>query len=143
MLFKDPTSTMPLPSLVLPQRVPGRWATAALLVAVLALLPPRWSTLLLLAPVAEELLFRAGLQDALSRHLSGRIRAAELAANTATAMAFTAAHMLMQPGLLAGLTLLPALLIGRVYQRRRRLAPCIALHASFNAIWLMSAGAFT
>lgn len=146
MPFDDPSSTMPLRASALPWVFAQRWATAALVVALMALmalLPPRWSTLLLLAPVAEEVLFRAGLQDALTRQLSGRIRAAELAANGATALAFAAAHMLMHPGLRAGLTLLPALLIGWVYQQRRHLAPCIALHASFNAIWLMSAGAFT
>jgi membrane protease YdiL (CAAX protease family) len=133
---------MPLAAPALPQKAAQRWAAAALSVAVLALLPARWTTLLLLAPVTEEVLFRAGLQDALSRHLGARIRAAELAANAATALAFAAAHLLIDAGLLAGLTLLPALLIGRVYQQGRRLAPCIALHALFNAIWLMSAGAF-
>ncbi len=133
---------MPLAAPALPQKAAQRWAAAALSVAVLALLPARWSTLLLLAPVTEEVLFRAGLQDALAHHLSGRLRAAELAANAVTALVFAAAHLLIHVGLLAGLTLLPALLIGRVYQQGRRVVPCIALHASFNAIWLMSAGAF-
>ena len=143
MPLKNPTSTMHLAAPA-PLRLAALWwAVAVLLVALLALLPPRWSTLLLLAPLAEEVLFRAGLQDALSRLLSGRIRAAELTANAATALVFAAAHMLLQPSLMAGLTLLPALLIGWVYQQQRQLAPCIALHASFNAMWLMSAIAFT
>ncbi len=143
MQFKDPSSTMCMPAPALVQGVSDRWIQGALLVMVLALLPPRWSTLLLLAPVAEEVLFRAGLQDVLACRLSGRIRGAEFGANTATAMAFATAHMVLQPGLLAALTLLPALLIGRVYQEQRRLAPCIALHAFFNAVWLLSAGAVT
>lgn len=134
---------MPLAAPALPQVAAQRWAVAALMVTALALLPTRWGTLLLLSPAAEEVLFRAGLQETLSRLLSDRIRAAELAANALTALGFAAAHLLMHAGLLAGLTLLPAMLIGHVYQRHRRLAPCIALHASFNAIWLMSAGAFT
>lgn len=155
MQFKAPTSTLHMPAQALVKAAAGRWMQVALpaavlaavlalvLAVVLALLPARWSTLLLLAPLAEEVLFRAGLQDALSRHLSGRIRAAGLAANAGTALAFAAAHMVLHPGPLASLTLLPALLIGRVYQQHRRLAPCVALHASFNAIWLLSAGAFT
>ena len=143
MQFKDPTSTLHMPAPALVKAAAGRWIQVALPAVVLALLPARWSTLLLLAPLAEEVLFRAGLQDALSRHLSGRIRAAGLAANAGTALAFAAAHMVLHPGPLASLTLLPALLIGRFYQQHRRLAPCVALHGSFNAIWLLSAGAFT
>ena len=34
----------------------------------------------------------------------------------------------------------PALPVGALCQRQRRLVPCIALHAAFNAIWLMWAG---
>ena len=143
MPFKDPSLAMYMPAPALVQAASERWLEVVLLAMALALSPPRWSTLLLLAPVAEEVLFRAGLQDALARHLSGRIHAAGFAANAITALAFAAAHLLIRPGPLAGLTLLPALLIGHVYQQRRQLAPCIALHASFNAIWLLSAGAFT
>ena len=92
------------------------------------------ATLLLIAPVAEEIVFRAGLQESLGRRLSAHAGAAPLA-NALTACAFAVAHLLTRPGLLAALTVLPALLVGRVYQVQRRLAPCIALHAVFNAIW--------
>jgi membrane protease YdiL (CAAX protease family) len=31
---------------------------------------------------------------------------------------------------------LPALAIGWIYQRTRRVAPCVALHAAMNALWM-------
>lgn len=92
------------------------------------------ATLLVLAPLAEEIVFRAGLQEALlRRHRTARY------ANASTALAFAAAHVAMRPGLWAGLTLLPALLIGAVYERHRGLGRCVALHAALNAAWLLRA----
>jgi membrane protease YdiL (CAAX protease family) len=99
--------------------------------------------LLALAPVAEELVFRAGLQEHLLRRLQAQHAAAAFAANALTALAFAAAHLAVHANVFAALTLLPALLIGRVYQQQRRLAPCIALHVLFNAIWLLWAGIAT
>lgn len=110
-----------------------------LLVATLLALAPaaaRWALLIVFAPVVEELVFRAGLQESLLRRMA-RWRAGGFAANLVTALAFTAAHVALHPGALAALTLLPALLVGRVYEQRRRLAPCVALHAGLNAIWLL------
>lgn len=99
--------------------------------------------LLLVAPMLEEIVMRAGLQEALLRRwlASGRMTRRGLAINAATACAFAAAHVAVRADALAALTALPALLIGHVYQRRRRLAPCIALHALFNATWLLWAQA--
>ena len=96
--------------------------------------------LVLVAPVLEETVFRAGLQEELLRNARLRAAAGTVSANVFTAFAFAAAHLALQPGLLAGLTVLPALVIGVIYQRQRRIAPCIALHALFNAIWLLWAG---
>ena len=90
--------------------------------------------LLVLSPVAEETIFRAGLQESLHR---GAL--APTIANAATALAFAAAHVALRPGLAAALTLLPALACGALYARCRRVAPCIALHSMFNAIWLLGA----
>ena len=112
-----------------------RLAGVALLGAAL-LLPLRWAVLLAIAPVLEEIVLRAGLQEALMRRLASRGTAAA-AVNLACALAFAAAHWLLRPGALAALTLLPALWLGWVYQQNRRLAPCIALHALMNAGWLL------
>ena len=116
----------------------------AALVAVTVVLaisgPTRWLMLLLIAPVTEELVFRGGLHEALLRQVRPRHVAGTLGANALTALAFAAAHAANHATLLAGLTLLPALLIGHVYQQTRRLAPCIVLHALLNASWLLRAG---
>jgi membrane protease YdiL (CAAX protease family) len=96
------------------------------------------AVLLLAAPVLEETVFRAGLQETLLRHLSPGTAGAA-AANALTALVFMAAHLALRPGLLSALTAVPALALGALYQRRRRLVPCIALHALFNAVGLLSA----
>ncbi|MCX8004721.1 MAG: CPBP family glutamic-type intramembrane protease, partial [Burkholderiaceae bacterium] len=57
-------------------------------------------------------------------------------ANAVTALAFGAAHLLYAPPAHAAAVIAPALALGFVYERTRSLAPCIALHALFNAVWL-------
>ena len=106
-------------------------AALALSAAVHGVGMPRLLVLLLLAPLAEEALFRAGLQDLLLRHL-----ATPAVANGLTALAFGATHVLVRGDAAAFGVALPALLIGALYQRRRRLRHCIALHAAMNALWL-------
>ncbi|NDY93493.1 JDVT-CTERM system glutamic-type intramembrane protease MrtJ [Ideonella livida] len=92
-----------------------------------------WLSLLVLAPVLEELVFRAGLQDML--HRRGWSPAAAVLVATA---AFTLAH-----GLRAGWTAMslatavPGLLLGGVWARWRRLPWCVGLHAAFNGLWLL------
>ena len=105
----------------------------AWLVARQPLAVPSWSAVWLLAgaPVVEEVIFRLGLQQ----ELLTRLKSAPVA-NALTALVFALAHGLSQGTGQSLLTLLPALALGSVYQRSRRVAPCIALHAAFNAIWL-------
>lgn len=62
-------------------------------------------------------------------------------ANLLTAIAFGACHLAMEPGLWAALTVLPALAIGHLYERTRRLWPCVLLHLAFNGVWLLHAAA--
>ena len=103
------------------------------LIARQPLVMPSWSAVWLLAgaPVVEEVIFRLGLQQELLTRLRSPAEA-----NAVTALIFAMAHGLSQDTVQSLLTLLPALAIGSVYQRARRVAPCIALHAAFNAIWL-------
>lgn len=110
---------------------------AAFIAASAAALPARALSLLLAAPVLEEIIFRVGLQQALLQRFEQQGRSATLAVNAATAVAFATAHWLVQASALAALTLLPALVIGALYQRQRRLLPCIALHGLFNSLWLL------
>lgn len=96
-----------------------------------ACLPSVWFTLLVAAPVLEEVVFRTGLQTQLLR------RAAPLTANLLTAVAFAVAHLVVRPSVLSALTLIPALAVGVLFQRRRCVLQCMAVHAAFNAAWLV------
>lgn len=87
--------------------------------------------LLLAAPLLEEAVFRAGLHEALLRHGRGL-----LLANGLTALAFGAAHVAARGDASAFAVALPALAIGLVYERTRRLRWCVLLHAAMNAVWL-------
>jgi membrane protease YdiL (CAAX protease family) len=101
--------------------------------------PTAWAVMLVLAPAAEEIVFRGGLQDALMRRLRGRVAGADAIALVATALAFAAAHVLARGSSSAWLVFAPALLIGLAYARWRRLDACIGLHAAANALWLPAA----
>ncbi len=124
-------------------------AAALLLFTGAVWVAPSWTWPLMAAPVLEELVFRSGLQAWLTQLLApnarsnarGHRRRASLA-NVVTAIAFAVAHMVVRPGWLSALTLFPALLLGWVYQRTQRLRECVALHAAFNAFWLLSLHAF-
>lgn len=99
----------------------------------LANAPLNWHTtfLLLFAPVLEELVFRAGLHETLLRRLR-----LPLLANALTALVFALAHVMVRGDGAAFAVMLPALLIGIVYQRWRKVWPCVLLHGLMNAIWL-------
>lgn len=91
----------------------------------------RIAVLIGFAPLAEEAVFRAGLQEALLRR-----QGSALVANGLTALAFGLAHVLVRGDAGAFVLAAPALLIGAVYGRWRRLRLCVALHAALNAAWL-------
>jgi membrane protease YdiL (CAAX protease family) len=105
---------------------------------------PSWAWVVLGAPLVEEVIFRAGLQTWLIDRLAAHPRVGRLApalqaalAISLTALAFAAAHLARQPGLLSLLTVLPALLLGGLYQQQRRLRCCVLLHGIFNGLWLL------
>lgn len=89
--------------------------------------------LLVSMPIAEELIFRAGLQEALLRR---GLR--PLTSSVLTALAFGAAHAVLRSPWL-GLAVLPAsFLLSAVYLRWRRVGPCVAAHAAMNLAWLLA-----
>jgi membrane protease YdiL (CAAX protease family) len=92
-----------------------------------------WSLVLLVlgAPLLEELVFRGGLQEQL---LLARVSPG--AANAWTVLAFALGHGLTRSWWLAAAVALPAWALGRLYQRERRLAPCVAAHAAMNLVWI-------
>lgn len=95
--------------------------------------------LLLLAPLLEETVFRRGVHAwALRRWGSGVPRwwAWPSRVNLAVALLFAAAHLLRLPPSLALAVVLPALVIGKVYEMTGRLWPCVAAHAAFNLCWV-------
>lgn len=101
--------------------------------AALPMLPASHGfVLLVFAPVVEELVFRAGLQEAMLRR--GWPRAL---ANVGAALAFGAVHGLLRSAELGLAVIVPALILGALYNRARRVWPCIALHAAMNACWLL------
>jgi membrane protease YdiL (CAAX protease family) len=118
-----------------------RWALhiggAALLLAATALfasarplLQHAW-VLLVLAPVFEESVFRAGVQEWLAR----RERAPGFAI-VATALLFAAAHVVASGDPRRIAVALPGLALGIVYARTGRVRDCVVLHAVMNAAWL-------
>ncbi len=125
-----------------PAAAPGAWrAAAALAVAALAALAwvdgatgVRLAVLLVVAPLAEEAVLRAGLHEALLRRA-----VAPALANLACALLFGLLHALARGSSAALLVVLPALLVGALYQRTRRLRDAVLLHAFFNALWLAAA----
>lgn len=91
-----------------------------------------WIVLVVLAPLLEEAAFRAGLHEWLLRRGTR-----SWTANILTALVFGGVHALWRADPLAWATALPALLIGRVYERTRQVRWCVALHAAMNGLWLL------
>ncbi len=94
-----------------------------------------WGTvaiLLVVSPLLEESVFRAGLQEWLLRRGTSPSRA-----NLSTALAFGALHALVRLQWAAFAVGLPALLIGGVYGHWRVLRWCVVMHAAMNGAWLI------
>jgi membrane protease YdiL (CAAX protease family) len=87
--------------------------------------------LLVLAPLVEECVFRAGLQEYLLARFDSAIWATAL-----TALVFGLVHAAARADAAALVVAAPALLVGAVYWRWRKLRWCVGLHSVMNAIWL-------
>lgn len=125
------------------RRQPPPWAVASAGVVALAMLSvaavsagldaQRAWILLALAPLAEEAVFRAGLQEYLLRRLR-----TPWVANGLVALAFALVHVATRGEWAHFAVFVPALLVGAVYERWGRLRLCVGLHAAMNALWLVS-----
>lgn len=93
---------------------------------------------LLIAPLAEELVFRAWMQTALGQWIAMRrqLVAGVNGANLVTSLLFAGIHAFNRPLWLAAAVLLPSLLLGGVKQRYGSVMPCVVLHSWFNACFL-------
>lgn len=87
--------------------------------------------LLVLSPLVEECVFRAGMQEYLLTRLNSAFWAIVL-----TALAFGLLHAAVRADVSALVAIAPALLVGAVYARWRRLRWCVGLHAAMNGLWL-------
>jgi len=121
---------------------PAAWGVAALGFMTPTGSPLRDLASLTLWSVAEEIVFRGGIQTALSRcpsflmHDGLRPRAwcGVSAANAVTSLLFCAAHLWSKP-LPVALGLFPvSLLLGASLERSDRLAVPVALHTYFNLL---------
>jgi membrane protease YdiL (CAAX protease family) len=114
------------------------WCVGVLALAALALTGrmPAVAVLLVVSPLLEELVFRAGVQEALLRQ-----RVPGPAANVLATLAFAALHGVTRSWPLAAAVLLPSLVLGALYQRTRRPMPVVLAHAAMNLCWLAFATA--
>jgi uncharacterized protein len=104
------------PSLILPSPIMPAWVS--------------WYLPLGMAPLLEEIVFRYGLQEQLLRSKIPPYLICVLCT-----LCFGVAHGLLRSWSLAVWVMLPGLVLAGVYQRYRRLLPCIGLHIGMNAVW--------
>lgn len=91
--------------------------------------------LLLLAPLLEEWILRAGLQEWMLRHLPRPDLRTRMLAVVIPALAFSLLHI--GAGIAAaGAVFLPGLVLGMIYLRTRKWWMCALMHLSFNAFAL-------
>ena len=88
---------------------------------------------LLIAPVIEEAFFRGVVQDGL-RNRSDVLGRPSIAI-AVTAACFGLAHLGSGSLAHAALVMIPAAALGWVYECRRSIPLCIALHSACNALW--------
>ncbi|ASP37536.1 hypothetical protein CHH28_02090 [Bacterioplanes sanyensis] len=92
-------------------------------------------SVLLLWPLAEELLFRAGLQTWLLQRWPAHCWVSR--ANVITSLCFALTHYWLQPGWLALAVFFPSLLFGVLRERHRGVTSSTLLHCSYNVGWFM------
>lgn len=103
--------------------------------------PTQFFLLTVIYPVLEEAAFRGALQGELYRTSWGPNRFVGIsAANLATSLAFSIAHVIYHPPLAAFLVFFPSLIFGYFRDRYHSVIPAAALHVFYNAVffWLVS-----
>lgn len=124
----------PCALLLLDRLMPG-WRAGRAIPAEMAV------TLVLWAPLLEELLFRGVIQGQLARHTRFRLSLAGVSlANLATSLLFGLAHLFHHSPSWAIAVILPSLVFGH-FRDRHGLYPALLLHAAYNGCyaWMESA----
>jgi len=101
-------------------------------VAALGLQRADIMSLLVVAPVVEELLFRGVIQEYLQRRIQGVWPVAII-----TGVLFSSAHMVLRSELLALWVFVPSLVLSFAYFKFRSLSLVVCLHACMNAVYLI------
>lgn len=92
-----------------------------------------WLSLLLVQPIAEEVVFRGVLQGQLLR-ISAAHRAGPFTlANLAATAGFVGMHLFSQPPAWALATVVPSLLFGHLRERFGSVLPSVFMHVVYNA----------
>jgi membrane protease YdiL (CAAX protease family) len=96
----------------------------------------------LLAPVLEELVFRAGIQSMLEGTALGRLSVPGGVSldNVLTSVLFSAAHLMVGPPWLAASIFFPSIVLGRLKQLYPSLLPVILVHAWYNVCYFATDG---
>lgn len=115
------------------------WIIAALIMGLGALFfpphpsaPPLWRVAVL--ALAEEALFRAGLQAWLEKRATSRWGALTLA-NLGASAVFSLAHLAMHPPLQAMAVFFPSLIFGILWTRHKSLLICSTMHVYYNMLY--------
>ncbi|NCC24585.1 MAG: JDVT-CTERM system CAAX-type protease [Deltaproteobacteria bacterium] len=85
--------------------------------------------------LAEELIFRFGLQEGLRRWLKDAGLGPLTLANVVTSAVFAGVHFVHHPPVWAVATFVPSLAFGLAWDRYRRLWPCWVLHFFYNLMY--------
>ena len=94
--------------------------------------PLRFTMLVLIYPVLEEIVFRGLLQDVLHRVCKSKTVGPLSLSNVLTSLVFTATHFLYHAPLWAAAVFVPSLVFGFFKDRHRRLLSPIVLHIYYN-----------
>lgn len=92
-----------------------------------------WLSLVLVQPVAEEIVLRGVLQGQLLRLGRGRRVGPLTLANLATTAVFVGLHLFTQPPLWALAVAVPSMVLGHLRERFGSVLPAITMHAYYNA----------
>ena len=103
--------------------------------------PTQFLLLVAVYPVLEEVVFRGALQGWLrSRDWGKAVWGPVTAANGITSVAFTLAHLIINPVFLSVSVFIPSLIFGYFRDRYDRLHASIVLHIFYNAgyVWIFT-----
>jgi membrane protease YdiL (CAAX protease family) len=105
--------------------------------------PDSFFLLAVVYPVLEEIVFRGALQGWLWSFSWGRANWQNMTvANVVTSVAFTLAHLLINPVSMSLAVFIPSLVFGYFRDRYNQLYPSVLLHIFYNAgfLWMFTRG---